>query len=49
MSLEGLILWLSLEGVSTGEFTGALQAILGLDAPALSAASRPPRHACRPW
>src|SRR3954468_21447841 len=36
-SLEGLIPWLSLKGVSTGDFSEALQAILGPDAPGLSA------------
>jgi putative transposase len=36
-SLEGLLPWLYLKGVSTGDFSEALQAILGLDAPGLSA------------
>jgi transposase-like protein len=36
-SLEGLIPWLYLKGVSTGDFAEALQAILGPDAPGLSA------------
>jgi putative transposase len=36
-SLEELIPWLYLKGVSTGEFSEALQAILGPDAPNLSA------------
>jgi putative transposase len=36
-SLEGLIPWLDLKGVSTGDFAEALQAILGPDAPGLSA------------
>jgi putative transposase len=36
-SLEGLIPWLYLKGVSTGDFSEALQAILGPDAPGLSA------------
>jgi len=36
-SLEGLIPWLYLKGVSTGDFSDALQAILGPDAPGLSA------------
>jgi transposase-like protein len=36
-SLEGLIPWLYLKGVSTGDFAEALQAILGPDAPNLSA------------
>src|SRR5512135_1974491 len=38
-SLEGLIPWLDLKGVSTGDFAEALQAILGPDAPGLSAAT----------
>ncbi len=36
-SLEGLIPWLYLKGVSTGDFAEALQAILGPGAPGLSA------------
>jgi len=36
-SLEGLIPWLYLKGVSTGDFADALQALLGPDAPGLSA------------
>ena len=36
-SLEGLIPWLYLKGVSTGDFAEALTAILGPDAPNLSA------------
>jgi putative transposase len=36
-SLEGLIPWLYLKGVSTGDFAEALQVILGPDAPGLSA------------
>ncbi|MDB5351390.1 MAG: hypothetical protein JWN86_2637 [Planctomycetota bacterium] len=36
-SLEGLLPWLHLKGVSTGDFSEALQAILGPDAPGLSA------------
>jgi putative transposase len=36
-SLEGLIPWLYLKGISTGDFSEALQAILGPDAPGLSA------------
>ena len=36
-SLEDLIPWLYLKGVSTGDFTEALQALLGPDAPGLSA------------
>src|SRR5512138_3689279 len=38
-SLEGLIPWLYLKGVSTGDFSDALQALLGPDAPGLSAAT----------
>lgn len=36
-SLEELIPWLYLKGVSTGDFTEALKALLGPDAPGLSA------------
>jgi transposase-like protein len=36
-SLEQLIPWLYLKGVSTGDFSEALQALLGPDAPGLSA------------
>jgi putative transposase len=36
-SLEGLLPWLYLKGVSTGDFSEALQALLGPDAPGLSA------------
>ena len=36
-SLEGLIPWLYLKGISTGDFSEALQALLGPDAPGLSA------------
>jgi putative transposase len=36
-SLEGLIPWLYLKGISTGDFAEALQALLGPDAPNLSA------------
>ena len=36
-SLEELIPWLYLKGISTGDFSEALQAILGPDAPGLSA------------
>jgi transposase-like protein len=36
-SLEGLIPWLDLKGVSTGDFAEALGAILGPEAPGLSA------------
>jgi putative transposase len=38
-SLEGLIPWLSLKGVGTGDFAEALQALLGPDAPGRSAAT----------
>jgi transposase-like protein len=38
-SLEGLIPWLYLKGVSTGDFAEALPAILGPEAPGLSAAT----------
>ena len=38
-SIEELIPWLYLKGVSTGGFTEALQALLGQDAPGLSAAT----------
>src|SRR5512147_3217761 len=38
-SLEGLIPWLYLKGVSTDDFAEALQAILGPDAPGMSAAT----------
>src|SRR5262249_39007381 len=38
-SLEGLIPWLYLKGVSTGDFAEALQALLGPGAPGLSAAT----------
>ena len=34
-SIEELIPWLYLKGVSTGDFTEALQALLGKDAPGL--------------
>ena len=34
-SLEALLPWLYLKGVSTGDFTEALQALLGADAPGL--------------
>ena len=36
-SLEGLLPWLYLKGISTGDFSEALQTILGPDAPGLSA------------
>jgi len=38
-SMEELIPWLYLKGVSTGDFTEALQALLGQEAPGLSAAT----------
>ena len=38
-SLEELIPWLSLKGISTGDFGEALEAILGRDAPGLSAST----------
>ena len=38
-SLEGMIPWLYLKGISTGDFSEALQAILGPEAPGLSATS----------
>jgi putative transposase len=38
-SLEDLIPWLYLKGISTGDFSEALQAILGPDAPNLSAST----------
>jgi putative transposase len=38
-SLEDLIPWLYLKGVSTGDFTDALKALLGPDAPGLSAST----------
>ena len=36
-SIEALIPWLYLKGISTGDFTNALEALLGPDAPGLSA------------
>ena len=36
-SLEALLPWLSLKGGSTGDFSEALQALLGPEAPGLSA------------
>ena len=36
-SIEELIPWLYLKGISTGDFTEALQALLGPEAPGLSA------------
>ena len=38
-SLEALLPWLYLKGVSTGDFSEAFQAILGPDAPGLSPAT----------
>jgi len=38
-SIDELIPWLYLKGVSTGDFTEALQALLGPDAPGLSAST----------
>ena len=38
-SMEHLIPWLYLKGVSTGDFTDALAALVGKDAPGLSAAT----------
>jgi len=38
-SIDELIPWLYLKGVSTGEFTDALKALLGPDAPGLSASN----------
>jgi len=38
-SIETLLPWLYLKGISTGEFTDALFALLGKDAPGLSAAT----------
>ncbi len=38
-SMEQLIPWLYLKGVSTGDFTGALSALVGKDAPGLSTAT----------
>ena len=38
-SLEALLPWLYLKGVSTGDFTEALQALLGREAPGLSPAT----------
>ena len=38
-SLEALLPWLYLKGVSTGDFSEALQALLGPDAPGLSPAT----------
>lgn len=38
-SIEDLLPWLYLKGVSTGDFTEALSALLGKDAPGLSAST----------
>ena len=38
-SIEELIPWLYLKGISTGEFSEALTALLGPDAPGLSAST----------
>jgi putative transposase len=38
-SIEELIPWLYLKGISTGDFTEALAALLGKDAPGLSAST----------
>ena len=38
-SMETLIPWLYLKGISTGDFTEALSALVGLDAPGLSAST----------
>ena len=38
-SLEDLLPWLYLKGISTGDFREALQALLGPDAPGLSAST----------
>ncbi len=38
-SIEELVPWLYLRGISTGDFSSALEAILGKDAPGLSATS----------
>jgi len=38
-SVEELIPWLYLKGISTGDFSEALQSLLGLDAPGLSAST----------
>jgi putative transposase len=37
--LEKLLLWLYLKGISTGDFQAALTALLGRDAPGLSAST----------
>lgn len=38
-SMEELIMWLYLKGISTGDFTEALAALVGKDAPGLSAST----------
>ena len=38
-SVEELLPWLYLKGVSTGDFSEALEALLGPDAPGLSAST----------
>ena len=38
-SLEALLPWLYIEGISTGDFSKAIQALLGPDAPGLSPAT----------
>jgi transposase-like protein len=48
-SLESLIPWLYLKGISTGNFAEALQAILGPDAPGLSAATVTRLRAVHVW
>ena len=45
-SIDELIPWLYLKGVSTGDFTDALQALLGPDAPGLSASNIVRLKAC---
>jgi len=45
-SIDELIPWLYLKGVSTGDFTDALQALLGPDAPGLSATNIVRLKAC---
>lgn len=39
VAVEELLRWLYLKGFSTGEFSRALQTLLGTDAPGLSAAT----------
>ena len=45
-SLEDLLPWLYLKGISTGDFSEALQALLGPDAPGLSASTITRLKAC---